>query len=78
VAGCRITEGVVKRGCGVRLLRDGTVIHQGELSTLRRFKDEVEEVRTNFECGIRLGDFNDYEEGDIVECYTLDKVAQTL
>ena len=48
------------------------------MSTLRRFKDEVEEVRTNFECGIRLGEFNEYEEGDIIECYKLEKYAQTL
>ena len=74
VAGCLVTEGVVKRGCGVRLLRDGTVIHQGELSQLKRFKDDVKEVARNYECGLSFAGFNDLREGDVVECYEVEMV----
>jgi translation initiation factor IF-2 len=69
VAGCMITEGVVKRGCGVRLLRDNVVIHQGELSQLKRFKDDVKEVARGYECGLSFAGFQDLREGDMVECY---------
>ena len=69
VAGCMITEGVVKRGCGVRLLRDNVVIHQGELSVLKRFKDDVKEVARGYECGLSFAGFQDLREGDMVECY---------
>jgi len=78
VAGCFITDGRVHRKAHARVIRGGIPVFDGKMSTLRRFKDEVEEVRTNFECGIRLGDFNEYQEGDIIECYKLDKVPQTL
>ena len=74
VAGCLVTEGVVRRGCGVRLLRDGTVIHQGELSQLKRFKDDVKEVARNYECGLSFAGFNDLREGDVVECYETEMV----
>ncbi len=69
VAGCMITEGLVKRGCGVRLLRDNVVIHQGELSQLKRFKDDVREVARGYECGLSFAGFEDLREGDMVECY---------
>uniref|UniRef100_UPI0025BF5A22 translation initiation factor IF-2 n=1 Tax=Elioraea sp. TaxID=2185103 RepID=UPI0025BF5A22 len=69
VAGCMITEGVVKRGAGVRLLREGVVIHTGELSQLKRFKDDVKEVARGFECGLSFAGFNDLAEGDMVECF---------
>ncbi len=69
VAGCMITEGLVKRGCGVRLLREGVVIHQGELSQLKRFKDDVKEVARGYECGLSFAGYNDLREGDLVECY---------
>ncbi len=69
VAGCMITEGLVKRGAGVRLLREGVVIHQGELSQLKRFKDDVREVARGYECGLSFAGFQDLREGDIVECY---------
>ena len=75
VAGCMITEGVVKRGAGVRLLRDGVVIHQGELSQLKRFKDDVREVARGYECGLSFAGFNDLREGDIVECFETELVA---
>ncbi|WP_043359992.1 translation initiation factor IF-2 [Belnapia sp. F-4-1] len=77
VAGCRVTEGVVKRGCGVRLLRDGVVIHQGELSTLRRFKDDVREVANGYECGMSFANYNDIRVGDQIECYETEMVAAT-
>lgn len=69
VAGCYITEGVVKRGCGVRLLRDGVVIHEGDLSQLKRFKDDVKEVAKGYECGLSFAGYNDLREGDVVECF---------
>ncbi|MFZ4409229.1 MAG: translation initiation factor IF-2, partial [Paracraurococcus sp.] len=75
VAGCRVTEGVVKRGCGVRLLRDGIVIHQGELSTLRRFKDDVKEVTNGYECGMSFANYNDIRVGDQIECYETEMVT---
>ncbi len=74
VAGCMITEGVVRRGCGVRLLREGVVIHQGELSQLKRFKDDVREVARGYECGLSFAGFNDLREGDMVECYETEMV----
>ncbi|WP_048880417.1 translation initiation factor IF-2, partial [Acidocella aminolytica] len=75
VAGCYVTEGVVKRGCGVRLLRDNVVIHQGELSQLKRFKDDVKEVARGYECGLSFAGFQDLREGDVVECYETEIVA---
>ncbi|TCZ59720.1 translation initiation factor IF-2 [Roseicella aquatilis] len=75
VAGCRVTEGVVKRGCGVRLIRDGVVIHQGELSTLRRFKDDVKEVTNGYECGMSFSNYNDIRVGDQIECYETEMVT---
>ena len=75
VAGCRITEGVVKRGSGVRLLRDGVVIHQGELSTLKRFKDDVREVGNGLECGMSFANYDDIRVGDQIECFEVETVA---
>ncbi|MFC0388045.1 translation initiation factor IF-2 [Muricoccus vinaceus] len=75
IAGCRVTEGVVKRGAGVRLLRDGVVIHQGTLSTLRRFKDDVKEVANGYECGMSFSNYNDIRVGDQIECYETETVA---
>jgi translation initiation factor IF-2 len=74
VAGCMITEGLVKRGCGVRLLREGVVIHQGELSQLKRFKDDVKEVARGYECGLSFAGYSDLREGDQVECYEMELV----
>ncbi len=75
VAGCYITEGLVKRGSGVRLLRDNVVIHQGELSQLKRFKDDVKEVARGYECGLSFAGFQDLQVGDMVECYETEIVA---
>ncbi len=77
-AGSFVTDGKIHRKAHARVIRDGVPVFDGKMSTLRRFQDEVEEVRTNFECGIRLGEFNEYQEGDIIECYTLEKVKQEL
>ena len=59
-------------------MRDGTPVFDGKMSTLRRIQDDVEEVKQGIECGIRLGEFNEYEEGDVIECYELEKIDQTL
>ncbi|MDG6094159.1 translation initiation factor IF-2 [Acetobacter sp. AN02] len=74
VAGCYVTEGVVKRGCGVRLLREGVVIHEGDLSQLKRFKDDVKEVARGYECGLSFAGYNDLREGDQVECYEMELI----
>jgi translation initiation factor IF-2 len=74
VAGCMVTEGLVKRGSGVRLLRDGVVIHNGELSQLKRFKDDVREVARGYECGLSFAGFQDLREKDIVECFEVEYV----
>jgi len=77
-AGCIIKDGKVSRKAHARVLRGGVPVFDGKMSTLRRHQEEVEEVKTGIECGIRLGSFSDYEEEDIIECYQLDKVDQTL
>ncbi len=78
VAGCRVTEGVVKRGCGVRLLRDDTVLHEGKLSTLKRFKDEVPEVRSGMECGMAFEKYEDIQVGDLIECFQVEEFKRSL
>ena len=78
IAGCMVTQGVIKRGCKVRLLRDNIVIHEGALKTLQRFKDEVKEVRENFECGIGFESYSDIQERDMIECFEIHEVARTL
>ena len=78
VAGCMVTEGIIKRGCKVRLLRDNVVIHEGSLKTLRRFKDEVKEVRESMECGMAFENYSDIQDGDMIECFEITEVARTL
>jgi translation initiation factor IF-2 len=78
VAGCMVTQGEVRRGAKVRLLRDDVVIHEGKLSSLKRFKDEVREVKEGYECGMAFENYSDIKEGDIVECYEIEEVARTL
>lgn len=78
VAGCMVTEGMVKRGSKVRLLRDDVVIHDGTLKTLRRFKDEVREVKEGYECGMAFENYGDIQTGDRIECYEVEEVARTL
>ena len=77
-AGSYVSDGKMLRTAEARVLRDGQVVFDGKMSTLRRFKDEVEEVKSGLECGIRLADYDDYEEGDVIECYSLEKIKQTL
>lgn len=78
VAGCMVSDGRIARTARARVLRRRQPIYDGGLATLRRFQDDVKEVRAGLECGIKLGDFNDYEPGDVIECYQLEKVAQQL
>jgi len=78
VAGCRVTEGVVRRGAKVRLIRDNVVIHEGELSTLKRFKDEVREVQNGQECGMAFANYQDMQKGDVIECFEVETIQRTL
>ncbi len=77
-AGCLVIDGKVTRTAHARVLRGRTPVFDGKMSTLRRIHDDVEEVKQGIECGIRLGEFNEYEEGDVIECYALEKIEQTL
>jgi translation initiation factor IF-2 len=78
VAGCMVLDGVVRRSARVRLVRDNVVVHEGELDSLKRFKDDVREVKAGFECGLSLKNFNDIKEGDQLEAYEVVEVARTL
>jgi translation initiation factor IF-2 len=78
VAGCYVQEGHVKRGAKIRVLRDNVVIHDGELDSLKRFKDDVREVKAGFECGLSIKNFNDIEKGDQLEVYEVTEVSRTL
>jgi len=78
VAGCMVTEGTVRRGAKVRLLRDNVVIHEGSLKTLKRFKDEVREVREGYECGMAFENYDNIEQGDVIECFEMEEVARAL
>lgn len=78
IAGCKITEGRVERGSGVRLLRDNVVIHEGMLRTLKRFKDEVEKVQAGMECGMAFEAYEDMRKGDQIECFTVEMIPRTL
>jgi translation initiation factor IF-2 len=78
VAGCRVTEGVVRRGAKVRLIRDNVVIHEGELSTLKRFKDEVREVQNGQECGMAFANYQDMQKGDVIEAFEVETIQRAL
>jgi translation initiation factor IF-2 len=71
IAGCYVTEGMIKRNCRVRIIRDGVVIWTGSLANLRRFKDEAKEVKAGYECGMSFTNYQDFREGDVVEAYEL-------
>ncbi len=75
IAGCYVQDGKIQRGCQVRIVRDGVVIHEGELSSLQRFKDAVKEVSSGYECGIGIEKFNDIKDGDIIECFVMEQIA---
>ncbi|EDS74894.1 translation initiation factor IF-2 [Thomasclavelia spiroformis DSM 1552] len=74
IAGCYVTDGFIRRNCGVRLIRDGVVVYEGKLGSLKRFQDDVKEVASGFECGLSIENFNDIKEGDIVEGYIMEEV----
>jgi translation initiation factor IF-2 len=78
IGGCMVLDGIIRRNSKVRIIRDSMVIHSGELSGLKRFKDDVKEVKSGYECGLSLKDFNDLKEGDIVEAYEISEVQRTL
>jgi len=78
IAGCQVTQGVIERKGRVRIVRDGVQIYDGEISSLKRFKDDVREVREGFECGIGVSNFNDLKIGDMIECFRVEAVARTL
>lgn len=78
VAGCIVTDGGVKRGSHVRLIRDDVVIHEGKLSTLKRFKDEVKEVKSGQECGMAFENYQDLKQGDVIECFDVEEITRTL
>ena len=74
VTGCYVTDGKIQRGCQVRVLRDNIVIHEGDLASLRRFKDDVKEVASGYECGMQIEKFNDVKVGDVIECYVMEQI----
>ena len=76
VCGCYCTDGKIQRGCQVRVLRDNIVVHEGDLASLRRFKDDVREVASGYECGMQVEKFNDIKVGDIIECFVMEQIAQ--
>jgi translation initiation factor IF-2 len=78
VAGCKVTEGVMRRGSKVRLIRDNVVIHEGDLSTLKRFKDEVKEVQNGQECGMAFTNYQDMQKGDVIECFDVEIIQRAL
>jgi translation initiation factor IF-2 len=78
IAGCQVTDGLMRRGAKVRLLRDDVVIHEGDLATLKRFKDEVNEVKSGMECGMSFERYQDLKQGDVIEAFELEKIARTL
>ena len=78
IAGCMVLDGIMKRSSRIRIIRDSMVVHTGELSGLRRFKDDVKEVKTGYECGLSIKDFNDIKEGDIVEAFEISEIQRSL
>ena len=78
VAGCMVTEGTINRNRKARLLRNGEVIHESKIDTLKRFKDDVKEVRAGYECGINVDGYDDYEEGDVIECFEVEEIRPSL
>jgi translation initiation factor IF-2 len=78
IAGCRVTDGSVERGANVRLIRDNVVVHEGKLSTLKRFKDEVKEVQSGQECGMAFESYQDMRVGDVIECYRVETIQRSL
>jgi translation initiation factor IF-2 len=78
IAGCRVTDGTVERGANVRLIRDNVVVHEGKLSQLKRFKDDVKEVTVGQECGMAFENYQDMRAGDVIECYRVETIQRSL
>ena len=78
IAGCRVTDGTVERGANVRLIRDNVVVHEGKLSQLKRFKDDVREVSAGMECGMAFENYQDMRQGDVIECYRMEQIQRSL
>jgi len=78
IAGCMVTSGTIARSSKVRLLRDNVVVFDGKISSLKRFKEDVRDVASGFECGVGLENFNDIKQGDVIEAYTLEEVKAIL
>ncbi|HCY39617.1 MAG TPA: translation initiation factor IF-2, partial [Neisseriales bacterium] len=78
IAGCMVLDGIMRRSSRIRIIRDSMVVHTGELSGLRRFKDDVKEVKTGYECGLSIKDFHDIKEGDIVEAFEISEIQRSL
>lgn len=78
IAGCMVTDGIIKRNSKIRVIRDNLVIHSGELSSLKRFKDDVKEVKSGYECGLSISDYNDLKEGDVIEAFEMVEVKRTI
>ncbi len=78
IAGCMVVDGVIKRTSKIRVIRDNMVIYDGDLSSLKRFKDDVKEVKSGYECGLSISDYNDLKEGDTVEAYEITEVQRTI
>jgi translation initiation factor IF-2 len=78
IAGCYVRSGLIRRNASARLVRDGVVVYDGKIASLRRFKDDVAEVRDGFECGIGLENFQDVKDGDLIEAYRVDEVARSI
>ena len=76
IAGCYVTQGKIQRNAEIRLVRDGIIIHEGKICSLKRFKDDAKEVGENFECGIGIENFNDIKEGDTMECFIMEEVKR--
>jgi translation initiation factor IF-2 len=76
IAGSYVTEGKITRDSGIRLIREGVVIYEGEIDALKRFKDDVKEVATNYECGITIKNYNDLKEGDVIEAYVMEEIER--
>ena len=77
IAGCHVTDGKIGRNSDVRIVRDGIVVHEGHLSSLKRFKDDAKEVAEGFECGMSFEKFNDLKEGDVIEAYVMEEIERT-
>ena len=76
IGGCYVTDGKIQRNCEVRIVRDGIVVHEGMMNSLKRFKDDAKEVPTGYECGIGIERFNDIKEGDVIECFVMEEIPR--